>query len=167
MILLLAGIHLLNWVLKYRLLIFGIYPRRLRGLPGIMFAPFLHADFNHFFFNAIPLFVLADFMLLYGFNFFIKASLAIILLSGSLLWLFGRNAIHIGASALITGYWAYLVINTYHQGGLLAITLGIVCVYYFSGIFFGIFPMRRGVSWEGHLFGLIAGILTNYGFFLV
>lgn len=78
--------------------------------------------------------------------------------------MFGRRAIHIGASALITGYWGYLLINAYRQPSLMAIVLAIVCAYYFSGIFFGLFPSEEKVSWEGHLLGCIAGIATNFLF---
>ena len=144
------------------LLILGIFPRKLFGLIGIIFAPFLHANFNHIFFNSIPLFLLSDFMLIGGLDHFINASVYIIFLSGLLTWFFARKAIHIGASSLITGYWSYLVINSFHQGGAMAILLGITSVYYFAGIFFGIFPSDKGVSWEGHLFGFIAGITVNY-----
>ena len=145
-----------------RLLLLGIHPRRLIGLPGIFCAPFLHGNFNHLFFNAIPLLVLGDFVLLFGQTVFLKVTLAIIVLSGSLTWLLGRPAIHIGASSLITGYWSFLLINMYQQGGVMNIILGVICVYYFAGIFLGIFPSEKGVSWEGHLFGLIAGIATSY-----
>ena len=145
-----------------RLLVLGIYPRHFLGLFGIIFAPMLHANFNHVFFNAIPLFFLGDFILLFGDVMFLKITVCITLLSGSMIWLMGRKAIHIGASSLITGYWGFLIMNVYHQGSLMAILLGIICIYYFAGIFFSIFPTQKGVSWEGHLFGLIAGVLTNY-----
>lgn len=145
------------------LLILGIFPRNPFGLLGIIFSPLLHANFNHIFFNSIPLFLLSDFMLIDGVEHFINTTIYITLISGLLTWLFGRKAIHIGASGLITGYWSYLVINSYHTGGVMAIILGIICIYYFAGIFFGIFPSEKGVSWEGHLFGFIAGIIVNYG----
>jgi len=155
-------IHILNSISHYRLLALGIYPRKMIGLPGIIFAPFLHANFNHLFFNAIPLFVLLDFMMIFAGHRWIPASINIILISGALTWLFGRPAIHVGASAVITGYWSYLVFNMYEQGGITVIILGFICLYYFAGIFFGILPLRKGVSWEGHLFGLIAGVLTAW-----
>lgn len=54
------------------------------------------------------------------------------------------------------------MINIYQQGGITAFILGFICIYYFAGIFLGIFPGQKGVSWEGHLFGLIAGLVTSY-----
>lgn len=88
--------------------------------------------------------------------------MAITLISGFLIWCFAKPGLHIGASAVITGYWSLLVSNIAEQGGLTAIILGVISLYYFAGIFLGVFPGKKGVSWEGHLFGLIAGILVSF-----
>ena len=155
-------IFFITHVLNPRLLTWGIFPRHPRGLPGILFAPLLHAHFNHLFYNSIPLLVLSDFLLIHGLTYFLIATLTITILSGLFMWLFARPGLHIGASGLITGFWGMLVSDIYQQGTWLAIVLGLTSLYAFSGIFLGIFPRERGVSWEGHLFGLIAGILTSY-----
>ena len=103
-----------------------------------------------------------DFILVYSEPVWIIATCAIILLSGVLTWLFGRDAIHVGASGVITGYWGFLVFLMIQHPTVLSVVLGIICVYYFAGILFGILPLRESTSWEGHLFGLIAGILTAW-----
>lgn len=144
------------------LLLLGIIPRHLRGLPGIVFAPFLHADFNHLFFNSVPLLVLSNFILLHGMDYYLEVSFLITILSGFALWCFGKPGIHIGASGLITGYWGFLIANVYYQQSLTTIILALISIYYFAGIFFGIFPSKKGVSWEGHLFGLLAGLAVNF-----
>lgn len=159
---LLLVIHIINVMLNYRLLALGIYPRHPFGLIGIIFSPFLHGNFNHLFFNAIPLFVLMDFMLIYSEKTWVAATCSIFLISGLLTWLFGRKAVHVGASAVITGYWGFLVFFMIHQPSVTSLILGILCVYYFAGIFFGILPLRESISWEGHLFGLVAGIFTAW-----
>ncbi|MBA2711351.1 MAG: rhomboid family intramembrane serine protease [Tatlockia sp.] len=156
------GIFILNQLLGKRLLYLGIIPRHLFGIPGIFFAPFLHANFNHLFFNSIPLVVLANFILINGLFYFLWVTLSITVISGVLIWCFAKSGIHIGASALITGYWGLLVTNIMQQGTMTAIILGVISLYYFAGIFYGVFPGKKGVSWEGHLFGLVAGFATSY-----
>lgn len=156
------SIYLIDTILGHRLLYLGIIPRHLLGLPGIVFAPLLHANFNHLFFNSIPLLVLSNFILINGLNYFLSVTLSITLISGILTWCFAKPGIHVGASGLITGYWGLLVSSIYQQTTLVTIILGFISLYYFAGIFFGIFPSKKGVSWEGHLFGLVAGIATSY-----
>jgi membrane associated rhomboid family serine protease len=144
------------------ILYLGIIPRRLRGLPGIIFAPLLHANFNHIFFNSVPLIVLANFVLLQGIPFFVVVTLAIGIISGILTWCFAKPGLHVGASGVITGYWALLVSNIFQQGTVTAIILGAVSLYYFAGILVGLLPGKKNVSWEGHLFGFIAGLAVSW-----
>lgn len=165
----LAVILCIPWIIFFisnltgkRLLLLGIIPRHLVGLPGILFAPLLHANFNHIFFNSIPLLVLSNFLLINGLNYFLEVTLIITVISGFLIWCFAKSGLHVGASAVITGYWGLLVSDIYRQGTLTAIILGVLSLYYFAGIFLGVFPGKKGVSWEGHLFGLLAGVATSY-----
>lgn len=156
------AIFFINAFLGHRLWLLGIFPRKIYGLPGILCAPILHANFNHIFFNTIPLVVLTNFLLINGLSFYLDITLKITLISGALIWCFAKPGLHIGASALITGYWGFLVVNIYNTGTITAIILGIVSLYYFIGIFIGIFPSEKGVSWEGHLFGLLAGAMVSF-----
>ena len=155
-------IHLVNWLLGYRLNILGIYPRKLAGLPGIIFSPFLHGNFNHLFFNSVPLFALINLILLKGRMVFYIVTLTIILLSGFATWLLGRRAIHVGASSLIMGYFGYLFTEAYYQPTAITVIIAIVCIYYFGGLIIAsVIPSgKRNISWEGHVFGLAAGIAT-------
>jgi len=156
-------IHISNCIMQYRLNALGIRPRSLSGLPGIMFSPLLHGDFNHLFFNTIPLFVLSDLILPEGKIMFYCVSGTITLLSGFLLWLFGRHGIHIGASSLIMGYFGYLLAKAYFNLTATTIVLAGFCLYYFGGLFLSLFPgAKKNVSWEGHVFGFLSGIFTSY-----
>ena len=146
------------------ILVLGIIPRRAQGLTGIFFAPLLHENFNHLFFNSIPLIVLTNFILINGLHYYLIVTGLITLFSGVAIWCFAKSGLHIGASALITGYWGFLISNIYQNGTLTTIILGLISLYYFAGIFLGIFPRQKGVSWEGHLFGLLAGFATSYLF---
>jgi membrane associated rhomboid family serine protease len=159
---LLYAIHLINWLIQYRLNILGVYPRKLLGLTGVIFYPFLHSNFNHLFFNSIPLFILASFVLLKGFPTFFCVSITITILSGLGIWLVGRRGFHVGASGLIMGYWSYLLLDAYEQKTIISIAPAIVCLYYFGGFLFHIFPSEVKSSWEAHLFGLLGGLAAAY-----
>lgn len=158
------GIHCLNALSQYRLSRLGIYPRHPIGLIGIAFAPWLHGDFNHLFFNSIPLAVLGAFLLTGGMSLFLQVTFFIALVSGLLLWLIGRPGVHIGASGLIMGYWAYVVANAFNHPSMVTIILALLSLYYFGGLFMSLLPGEKGVSWEGHVCGFIAGILAVYVF---
>lgn len=155
-------IWLIDKLVGYRLNYLGIYPRHIIGMPGILLHPLLHGSFNHLFFNSIPLFVLLTFILIGGVSKAICITVAITVISGTLIWLFGRRGLHIGASGLIMGYWGYLLIGAYEHPSILTFVLAVVCVYYFGSLLLSIFPNEERTSWEGHLFGLIAGIATTY-----
>ncbi len=120
------GIHFCNFLTNYYFNRFGIWPRRMRGLPGIFFCHFLHANFNHLFFNSIPLFILMLLLLTKGTLFFLWISLKIIIISGGFIWLCGRNAIHLGASAMIMGYWGFLFTLTAEHPDFISIILMIM-----------------------------------------
>lgn len=154
--------YFLNLCMNKQLLYLGIYPRHLCGLAGIVMCPLLHVNFNHLFFNSIPLIVLSNFILINGVSYYIHVTVIIVLLSGLLVWCFGKKGIHVGASSLITGYWGLLVSHVFQQATVTAIILGIITLYYFAGIFLGIFTSQKGVSWEGHFFGLMAGLTVSY-----
>lgn len=156
-------IHIVNRMTQYRLNVLGIRSRTLDGLPGIVFAPLLHGDFNHLFFNTIPLFVLTDLILPEGKIVFYYVSGAITLLSGFMIWLLGRHGTHIGASSLIMGYFGYLLSKAYFNLTATTVVLAGFCLYYFGGLLLALFPgAKKNVSWEGHVFGFIAGILTTF-----
>lgn len=158
----LYGIHIVNWMLGFRLNFLGIYPRKLFGMIGIFFSTFLHTNFNHIFFNSIPLFILTDFVLLSGHTVFYIVSAIIILISGLGTWLIGRAGFHVGASGLIMGYWSYLLMNSYREPSVTTIALGIVCIYYFGSLIFHLFPTEVKSSWEAHVTGFLGGIAASY-----
>lgn len=153
-------IAVINFLCKNILNHFGIVPRTKYGLLGIMTSPFLHADSNHLFYNSIPLFCLMNVILIQGTTLFFVATFLIIILSGLLIWACARYGIHIGASALILGYLGYLLANSYVAPSFLNIASVLVCVIYLTGLFSSLFPQKKHISFEGHIFGLIAGIIT-------
>lgn len=155
-------IQIINTLSGYRLNGLGIYPRQANGILGIVFSPFLHGSYQHLFLNSIPLFVLGGLMLMTGKYLFFKISFFIIVVSGLITWLLGRPAYHIGASGLILGYWGFLLCNAYIARSTIAVFLALLCLYYFGGFIFSLFPQEERISWESHLAGFLAGILACY-----
>lgn len=151
-----------NLMLGGALNILGLIPRSFSGLFGIFFSPFLHANFNHVFFNSIPLFALMNLVLLDSDIVFYIVTSSIVFWSGLFVWLLGRKAIHIGASGLILGYWSYCLFEIPNKGAVQAIVLGIVCIYQFGTLAMELVPSEKSTSWEGHLYGFISGIMTAY-----
>ncbi len=138
----------------------GLVPRTLSGLVGIIAMPFLHADFTHLVGNTMPLAV--TLLLLAGSR---ANSMGIVIIitvcTGVGLWLFGRTALHIGASGLVFGLIAFHICAGIFEKRLRSVVLAIIVGFlYASTILQGIVPFQKGVSWEGHLIGAITGGLV-------
>ena len=154
---------ILHWLIGSPLNVFGIQPRRIVGLFGIILSPFLHQNFNHLFFNTMPLFALGLMLLSHGAPiWFLKVSVFIATIGGLGVWLLARSARHIGASGLISGYFGLVVVMAYFLPGYTTIFLAVLVIYYFGSILLGIFPQAARVSWESHLYGFLAGCLCGY-----
>ena len=141
---------------------FGIRPHSLIGLRGILFAPFLHGGFAHLISNTIPFLILGWFVMLQETSdFFIVSALAM-LVGGLGTWLFGSaNSVHIGASGVIFGYLGFLLARGYHERNIPSIFLAIIVGVFYGGSIWGILPPQVGISWQGHLFGFLGGILSS------
>ncbi len=151
------GLNALVW--KGRLLQYGIVPRHLQGLPGILWAPFLHASYGHLTANTLPLLVLGAIICGRSRTEFAAVTAGGILMGGGLTWLFARSASHIGASGLIFSFFGYLASQAYFRRTFGALCLSVVCLLGYGGMLRGLLPTLPGVSWEGHLAGLVSGIV--------
>lgn len=162
---LLWAIQLVNFIVGYRLNILGIYPRHIFGIFGIACSPFLHGNATHLFFNSIPLFFLASLLSTFGITLFYQISIFITLVSGSLVWLFGRPGFHIGASSLIMGYLGFLLTQAYFAQSSFGIIIGALGLYYCGGLLLNLLPLEVRTSWEGHIFGFAAGVGSYFWIF--
>ena len=154
--------EIVDTVLGGRLDINGIIPRSIAGLDGILWSPFLHDGFSHLISNTLPLAVLSGLVLLQGVRRWIYASIIIVIVGGLLVWAFaiGSNEVHIGASGWIFGLFGFLVVSAILERKLMSIGIGLVTLFFYgSTMMLGFIP-RPGLSWEGHLFGFIAGIIA-------
>jgi membrane associated rhomboid family serine protease len=159
----------LIWLVKFCEMVFhwdfsdyGLFPLKISGLIGIVTAPLIHANFSHLLANSAPLFFLSWGIFYFYKEVAFKVFILIYIISGFWIWLFARDAFHIGASGLIYGFSSFLFLSGLirREGKLMAISMLIIFLY--GGMVWGIFPLKEQVSWESHLMGLLAGILIAW-----
>jgi len=138
---------------------FGIQPRTVKGLRGILFSPFIHSDIKHLFHNTIPLFVLSMALFYFYRNISWKVLLIGLLLTGLFTWGIGRPANHIGASGVIYLLASFLFFKGIFSKYYRLIALSLIVVFLYGGMLWFIVPVDPKISWEGHLSGLVVGLL--------
>jgi membrane associated rhomboid family serine protease len=153
-------VEVVNLFLGHRLVSLGILPRSFTGLIGIPLAPMLHSGFWHAVSNTVPLLILGALTLAGGKRMFWETTVNVTLLSGALVWIFAREAYHVGASGLVFGYFGVILARAITARSITAIAIAIVTVMAYGGLLWGILPLRSHVSFESHLFGLIAGFVV-------
>jgi membrane associated rhomboid family serine protease len=137
----------------------GVRPRTVRGLFGIAFAPFLHVSFRHLIANTIPFAVLGAAIALGGVRQIAEVTVIITVVSGLGIWVFGAsNSVHLGASGLVFGYLTYLVARGLIARNVWWILGGLFVMAFYGSLLWGLLPTPR-VSWLGHLFGAVGGVL--------
>ncbi len=159
-LLLMFSIHLISELENLDLHFLGIKPLSLKSLLGILFSPFIHSDWNHLFNNSVSFFLLSVSLFYFYREIAYKVFIVIYLLAGAWLWFGGREGWHIGASGVIYGLMSFLFISGLIRRHipLMAVTLFVVFIY--GNMVWGMFPLARFMqhSWEGHLWGFLAGI---------
>ena len=143
---------------------YGIYPREMGGLKGILFSPLLHNDWEHLFSNSAPLLVIGSVMMLFYKRVAVVSFVIIYLLSGFSVWLFGRPAYHIGASGVVYGLISWMLWTGLLRRNIKSIVLALCTVVMYAGYEQGLLPNEEGVSWESHLSGAIVGVFTAFLF---
>lgn len=158
---LLWALEVIDTAVGHRLDGWGIEPREVDGFVGILTAPLLHGGWGHLIANTVPALVLGFLVLATGLRRGLVATAIIWAVGGLGVWLFaGADTEHIGASGLVFGWLTYLIVQGFvdHKPGEIAI--GVVVLLVYGGILWGVLPGRPGVSWQGHLFGALAGVLA-------
>lgn len=165
-----GGFVLLLWVVEIidvasgsRIEDAGINPRTSDGLWGILFAPMLHDDWAHLIANTVPLLVLGFLVLLSGIGRGLAATGIIWIVAGIGTWsIGGGNSNHIGASSLVFGFLAYLLVRGFFTRNLGQLAIGVVVFVLYGSALWGVLPSTPGVSWQGHLFGAVGGVLAAW-----
>ena len=147
----------------------ALLPRRFDGLPGVLGMPFVHGSFTHLLANSGPLLVFGAMLLSRGVPYLLWVLFATAVLGGLLLWLFGRSAAHIGASGVAFALFGFLILRGLYERRISSIAVSLIVTVLYGGMIFGVLPsagdgteQEGRVSWDGHLFGLFAGILVAY-----
>jgi len=141
---------------------FGIIPRHLARLPGIIWSPFLHVSFRHLAANTLPLLILGSILCACSRSEFLTVTVGGILIGGGLTWLLARNDCHVGASGLIFCYFGFLTSRAYFERTLVTLFLAVICLVIYGGIMRGLLPTSFAISWESHAAGLVAGVASAW-----
>lgn len=155
------GVYLINFVLPLDLRNFGVHPREFSGLIGIIFCPFLHANFAHLLANSLALLPLLFIAFCYDWTRSVESIFIIILVGGLGTWIFGSPASnHIGASGLVFGLIGFLLFVGIYLRDLKAIAVSVIVFIGFGGALLSLLIVIPGVSWTGHFFGFLGGVLA-------
>lgn len=140
---------------------FGIQPRSVLGLRGILLAPLLHGGFGHLIANTVPLLVLGWFVMLRETKHWFFVGALSTLVGGAGVWLVGASrSNHIGASIVVFGFLGYLLSRGFFERKLWPIVGSVLVALMYGGALWGVLPGQPGISWEGHLFGCLGGVLA-------
>jgi membrane associated rhomboid family serine protease len=164
-------IQTINWATDYRLDQFGIDPRSWEGLLGVLFAPLLHGSWGHLWSNLVPLVIMGVLIMLSGVRQFVAVTVLVWLVSGLGVWLISpSNTTTVGASGIVFGWLAFLIVRGIWTRTWQHILLGLVLLVLYGSLFWtGIVKVAAAditgvvtVSWQAHLFGAIGGVLAAF-----
>lgn len=157
------GVYWADWTYYLELYRYGVYPRTLSGLRGVLFSPFIHGGVKHLYNNSAALFVLLT-LLQYFYKKQVWAVIGLgILLSGIGTWLIARESFHIGASGLVYVLVSFIFFKGVQTRYYRLMALSLVIVVLYGGTVWYMFPeIEEGISWEGHLSGFITGLILSF-----
>lgn len=137
---------------------FGLEPRTLSGLQGILFSPFIHGDLNHIASNSLPLFLLFAGAIYFYRGLAFPVLWKIWLITGISVWIFGRDSIHIGASGIVYGLASFMAISGMLRNDTRLLAVSFLTIFLYGGMVWGVLPLFKHISWESHLAGALSGI---------
>ena len=141
----------------------GVFPKEIKGMPGILLSPFVHGSIKHLFNNIIPLFFLLSAMI----HFYDKLAYLIYVIihicTGLLLWFIGREVYHIGASGIVYGLASFMFFSGIFRKNTQLLAFSLLITFLYGSMVWGIFPetVKKGVSWEAHLSGALTGLFAS------
>ena len=158
-ILFIGLIHLIQYVFEIKFTHYGVYPRKIKGLIGIITSPLIHGSFSHLFNNSIPILILGSTLFYFYKEIAFKVSVWVYIMVGAWTRVYAREAYHIGASGLLYGLFSFLLVSGFIRRSTQLIALSFAVIFLYGSLVWGIFPIDVKVSFEGHLWGFVAGII--------
>jgi membrane associated rhomboid family serine protease len=151
-------VFLVDSSLKLDLVYHGLFPRKISGLQGILFAPLIHGGIKHIVANSLPLFALSSLLFYFYRNLSYKVLIICYLLTGILVWIIGRPSYHVGVSGIIYSLAGFLFASGIIRKHIGLMAISFLVAFQYGSMIWGIFPIEDRVSWESHLSGLMAGL---------
>lgn len=164
-ILIVFTLWIVYWVeIKFRFdfTTFGVYPREIKGLFGIIASAFIHSGIEHLYKNSIPILVLTASLFYFYKDIAWESLLYGLIFSGFLTWLIGRSSYHIGASGMVYFLASFLFFKGLRSRNYRLIALSLVVVFLYGSLVWGTMPGKPGISWEGHLSGFMVGFVFSF-----
>lgn len=137
----------------------GVYPLKIKGLIGIITAPLIHSNFSHLISNSTPILLLSFSLFYFYRKVAYRVFFLIYFISGLWVWVSARPSFHIGASGIVYGLAAFLLLSGILRRNINLMGLSLLIIFLYGSLIWGIFPMEQKISWESHLMGMIAGIV--------
>ena len=155
------AIQAINWATGYSLNpSFGLIPRHIAGLDGVVAMPLLHGGFGHLMSNTVPILLMGALLAATATRALLSVNVIIIGLGGGLVWIFGSSAIHVGASGLVFGWFGFLIARGLVDRSPVTLGAALLVGLVYGSVIWGVLPGTPGVSWEAHLFGAISGVVA-------
>lgn len=155
-------IKLVEWQFKLDFSSFGILPRSSKGLTGILFSPLIHGSFNHLINNSLPLFFLSWMLFYFYRSLAFRIIVGSYLLAGLYTWISARASYHIGASGLVYALFGFLLFSGFIRKNIHLISISFLVAFLYGSLVWGILPWDKSMSWEGHFWGLLVGIVFAF-----
>jgi len=143
---------------------FGVYPRSLSGLKGILFSPFIHGDIKHLYHNSAPLFVLLFSLLYFYRSIAWKVFIYGTLCTGLITWVIARKSYHIGASGIIYLLFSFIFFSGIIRKNYRLVAVSLMVIFLYGSMVWYLLPVKESVSWEGHLSGFLSGLVMAFIF---
>jgi membrane associated rhomboid family serine protease len=141
---------------------YGIYPRELYGLKGIIFSPFLHSGLNHLIDNSLPLFLLMVALFYFYHEIAFRVFLLSFFVTNVMVWIGARSSFHIGASGLIYSFASFLFFSGILRRYVRLVAISLLVVFLYGGLIWGLFPLDMAISFESHIYGAIVGLVLSF-----